>query len=59
MKNKLNHIIIAGIASVLLMACASDLPGAPGSLQWYSLDEGSRIAGDSAKKILVYFRADW
>ncbi len=59
MKQKLNIIVLSCLAFTLMVACSSDSKALQKNIRWYSLEEGIKIAGESERKVFLYFRADW
>ena len=59
MKQKFKTVIFFCLVFTWMMACASDSKTSQKKLQWYTLAEGTKIAGETGRKMFLYFRADW
>lgn len=59
MKKTFEIVTIALMIPALMAACSSDTMDAAHKIRWYSMGEGLVAAGESDKKVFLYFRADW
>ncbi len=56
---KRNRVCLCGTWLIVLALCLAPAHAAAEPLEWRGYEEGKQEAGDTGKKMLVYFRASW